>query len=54
MKTFPRLKHFASMPPLAVFLFEAPLLAQTNGPTEWIDPDTGGPAEDNIPRLEDH
>ena len=24
------------------------------GVSEWIDPDTGGPAEDNIPRLEDH
>jgi hypothetical protein len=24
------------------------------GINEWIDPDTGGPAEDNIPRLEDH
>ncbi len=24
------------------------------GMSEWIDPDTGGPAEDNIPRLEDH
>lgn len=24
------------------------------GIAEWIDPDTGGPAEDNIPRLEDH
>jgi hypothetical protein len=24
------------------------------GVAEWIDPDTGGPAEDNIPRLEDH
>jgi hypothetical protein len=24
------------------------------GMAEWIDPDTGGPAEDNIPRLEDH
>lgn len=24
------------------------------GISEWIDPDTGGPAEDNIPRLEDH
>ena len=22
--------------------------------TEWIDPDTGGPAEDNVPRIEDH
>jgi hypothetical protein len=24
------------------------------GMAEWIDPDTGGPAEDHIPRLEDH
>ena len=24
------------------------------GVSEWIDPDTGGPAEDNVPRLEDH
>ena len=24
------------------------------GINEWIDPDTGGPAEDSIPRLEDH
>jgi hypothetical protein len=24
------------------------------GISEWIDPDTGGPAEDHIPRLEDH
>jgi hypothetical protein len=24
------------------------------GIAEWIDPDTGGPAEDSIPRLEDH
>jgi hypothetical protein len=24
------------------------------GMSEWIDPDTGGPAEDNVPRLEDH
>jgi hypothetical protein len=24
------------------------------GVSEWIDPDTGVPAEDNIPRLEDH
>lgn len=24
------------------------------GISEWIDPDTGGPAEDGIPRLEDH
>ena len=24
------------------------------GMAEWIDPDTGGPAEDNVPRIEDH
>jgi hypothetical protein len=24
------------------------------GVSEWIDPDTGAPAEDNVPRLEDH
>lgn len=24
------------------------------GISEWIDPDTGVPAEDNIPRIEDH
>ena len=24
------------------------------GLSEWIDPETGDPAEDNIPRLEDH
>jgi len=24
------------------------------GMAEWIDPDTGVPAEDNVPRLEDH
>lgn len=24
------------------------------GISEWIDPDTGDPAEDNVPRLEDH
>ena len=24
------------------------------GISEWIDPDTGGPAEDHIPRIEDH
>lgn len=24
------------------------------GVAEWIDPDTGVPAEDNVPRLEDH
>jgi hypothetical protein len=24
------------------------------GINEWIDPDTGAPAEDSVPRLEDH
>ena len=24
------------------------------GISNWIDPDTGGPAEDNIPHIEDH
>ena len=24
------------------------------GISEWIDPDTGAPAEDSVPRLEDH
>ena len=24
------------------------------GISEWIDPDTGVPAEENIPRIEDH
>jgi hypothetical protein len=24
------------------------------GISDWIDPDTGGPAEDNVPRIEDH
>jgi hypothetical protein len=24
------------------------------GISEWIDPDTGVPAEDNVPRIEDH
>ena len=24
------------------------------GVAEWIDPDTGVPAEDNVPRIEDH
>ncbi|TMG72647.1 MAG: hypothetical protein E6H77_14645 [Betaproteobacteria bacterium] len=24
------------------------------GISEWIDPDTGGPAEDHVPRIEDH
>ncbi len=41
MKTFPRLKQLGSISLLAVFMLEARLLAQTNGPTEWIDPDTG-------------
>lgn len=24
------------------------------GISEWIDPDTGDPAEDSVPRIEDH
>jgi len=24
------------------------------GMSDWIDPDTGGPAEDHIPHIEDH
>ena len=24
------------------------------GINEWIDPETGGPAEDNVPHIEDH
>lgn len=24
------------------------------GINDWIDPDTGAPAEDSVPRLEDH
>ena len=24
------------------------------GMSEWIDPDTGDPAEDSVPRIEDH
>ena len=24
------------------------------GISQWIDPDTGDPAEDSVPRLEDH
>ena len=24
------------------------------GISSWIDPDTGGPAEDNVPHIEDH
>jgi hypothetical protein len=24
------------------------------GISEWTDPDTGGPAEDHVPRIEDH
>ena len=41
MKTAPRLKQLASVCLLAAALFETRLLAQTNSPTEWIDPDTG-------------
>jgi hypothetical protein len=24
------------------------------GISDWIDPDTGGPAEDSVPHIEDH
>jgi oligogalacturonide lyase len=41
MKTFPRLKRIVSISLVAVFMLEARLLAQTNAPTEWLDPDTG-------------
>src|SRR4051812_10543976 len=41
MKRFPHLKRIAFFSLAAVFIFEARLLAQTNPPTEWIDPDTG-------------
>jgi oligogalacturonide lyase len=41
MKTFPRLKRIASISVIAIFMFEARLLAQSNAPTDWIDPDTG-------------
>jgi hypothetical protein len=37
--------------------FEAGTLQEAEseiGVSEWIDPDTGGPAEDNVPRIEDH
>ena len=38
--------------------FEAPDTLQEAeselGISDWIDPDTGGPAEDNIPHIEDH
>lgn len=27
---------------------------QELGINEWIDPDTGVPAEDSVPRIEDH
>ena len=27
---------------------------QEIGMSEWIDPDTGQPAEDGVPRIEDH
>ena len=41
MKTAPRLQQFGFICLLAATLFEARLFAQTNTPTEWIDPDTG-------------
>jgi oligogalacturonide lyase len=41
MKTAPRLKQLGSFFLLAALLFESRLLAQTNSPTDWIDPDTG-------------
>jgi oligogalacturonide lyase len=41
MKTAPRLKQLGFACLLAAALFETRLLAQTNSPTEWIDPDTG-------------
>jgi hypothetical protein len=36
---------------------EAPDLQEAEseiGVAEWIDPETGGPAEDSVPRIEDH
>ncbi len=36
---------------------EAPDLLEAEseiGVSEWIDPETGGPAEDSVPRIEDH
>jgi oligogalacturonide lyase len=41
MKTFPRLNQIGSIFLLAVFMLGTRLLAETNAPTEWIDPDTG-------------
>ena len=41
MKTVPRIKQLGCLCLLAAALFETRLLAQTNAPTEWIDPDTG-------------
>jgi oligogalacturonide lyase len=41
MKTASRLKHPGSILLTAAALFQSHLLAQTNPPTEWIDPDTG-------------
>src|SRR4051812_2294651 len=41
MKTIPRLKQLGTISLLTVSMLQAPLQAQTNGPTEWIDPDTG-------------
>ena len=36
---------------------EAPDLQEAEseiGVNDWIDPETGGPAEDSVPRIEDH
>src|SRR5690242_8432970 len=41
MKTVPRLQKLGSVLLLVAAFFEARLLAQTNSPTEWVDPDTG-------------
>src|SRR4051812_23298231 len=41
MKRFCSLKQTGSSLLLAVLMFEARTFAQTNLPTEWIDPDTG-------------
>jgi len=41
MKTFPRLQRISSILLLAIGLVQARAQAQTNPPTEWVDPDTG-------------
>src|SRR5690348_13105277 len=41
MKTFFGKKEFAAFFLLTIFSSSRPLSAQTNSPTEWIDPDTG-------------